>query len=550
MAGDRQRPSLTAGRGEALALLPALAFVVLFALAPALALFAEGLAANGGVDGLLRVVADPVNARALANSLEQGALSAVGAIMVGYPAGVLLGRYEFPGRRTVFGLLLVPFLLPALIVVAGVEALFGGGGLVSQIVPITRFFGHGVPGIVTVNVVFNAPVVALLTATGVAGASPELEETIATLGGSPARRYRDVWGPASWLGAVAGGVLTFVFSALAFAAPLLICGARCYTLEARVFTLDQTLLEPHAAAVLAFVMVALLLVPAAAYVVLAQRLRTRTRSARGQRRPLPWRSPLLWPTLAATVGFLGLIALVLGAVVARSLTPGPGGRAVGAGWVALFGPSVTSTLGISAWGALTNTVLFAALAAGIALVLGVVAGFAIGSGGRHDPILPLLLFLPLVISPVVLSFSLATFWRPILGGASNVWGLIVVSQATLALPFAFQGFGVALGRLSPRRREAARLLGASPFAAYLDIDVPLARRGLVTATLFALALCLGEFTATYFLATARFTTLPVALYRLLALRATAPANALAGLLVILTLAIFLVIAWRGERVTL
>ncbi|MCI4350155.1 MAG: ABC transporter permease subunit [Thermoplasmata archaeon] len=537
-------------RGESLALLPALGFIVLFALLPALALFASSVAAEGGAPGILQVLRDPVNAQAVVNSFEQGGLSAVGAVAVGYPAGVLLGRYEFVGRRTLFGVLLVPFLLPALIVVAGVGALFGGGGLISQAAPITAVLGRGIPGIVTVNVVFNAPIVALLTATGVAGASPELEETVATLGGSPTQRFRDVWGPASSLGAIAGGLLTFLFSALAFAAPLLICGARCYTLEARVYTLDQTFVQPHAAGVLALVMVLLVLPPAAAYVLLAQRLRARTRSARDVRRRIPWRSPLAWPALAITLAFFGIIALVLGAVVVRSVQPGRGAPALGEGWATLFGPAVTSALGISAGGALANTLLFAALAAGIALVLGVVGGFAYGGARTTPRIVPFVLFLPLVISPVVLSFSLATFWRPLLGGASTVWALIVVSQATLALPFAFQVFGVALGRLSPQRRDAARLLGASPFAAYLDIEVPLARRGLVTAALFALAIALGEFTATYFLATARFTTLPVALYRLLALRATAPANALAGLLVVLTLVVFFVIARRGERVSL
>jgi thiamine transport system permease protein len=359
-----------------------------------------------------------------------------------------------------------------------------------------------------------------------------------------------VWGPASWLGAGAGALLTFIFSALAFAAPLLICGARCYTLEARIFALDQTFLEPQTAAVLALVMVGLLLVPAAAYVLLTGRLRTRSRAARSLRRRIPWSQPAIWPALVATALFVALIALVLGAVVARSLGAGPGGVGAGRGWTTLFGPGVAAELGISVGGALVNTLLFAVLAAGIALVLGVVAGFAVGAPGRGPRLLPLVLFLPLVISPVVLSFSLATFWRPLLGGASAVWALIVISQATIALPFAFQGFSVTLGRLSPRRREAARLLGVGPFAAYLDVDLPLARRGLVTATLFALAISLGEFTATYFLATPKFTTLPVALYRLLALRASAPADALAGMLVVMTLAIFLVIAWRGERVAL
>ena len=150
----------------------------------------------------------------------------------------------------------------------------------------------------------------------------------------------------------------------------------------------------------------------------------------------------------------------------------------------------------------------------------------------------------------MLSFALASFWRPILGGESMVWLLIVLSQTTLALPFALQSLVVALSRVPATFREAAQTLGSRPWPAYLDTEVPQVRGGLITAGLFAFALSLGEFTATYFLAIPRFTTLPVEIYRLQSVRLAAPADALAGLLVIVSLLTFLGITIGGRRVEL
>ncbi|MCI4361493.1 MAG: ABC transporter permease subunit, partial [Thermoplasmata archaeon] len=138
----------------------------------------------------------------------------------------------------------------------------------------------------------------------------------------------------------------------------------------------------------------------------------------------------------------------------------------------------------------------------------------------------------------VLSFALATVWRPVLGGAGSVWLLIVVSQSTLGLPFALQGLDVALASVAPRVRESIQALGARPFVAYLEGELPLVRPALVAAGLFAFALGLGEFTATYFLATPSFTTLPVEMYRLQSLRQPALADAIGSLLVLLSLGTF------------
>ncbi len=547
----RARPIVSARRGlPSLAfLLPVLGFVVAFALVPVGLLFATSVASAGGTSGVRAILSDPENVRAIANSLEQAGLSATLAVAIGYPAGVFLGRYDWPGRSAVRSFLLVPFLLPSLVVVFGVLDLFGPSGLLSGAWPALTVLGHGVPGIVVANLLFNVPIVLLLTAAGVEGSAVDLEETVATLGGSPARAYLDVWARPSWVGAIAGGLLTFLFSALSFAPPLLLCGPGCYTVEAQVWFLDTYGLDPTAAGVLSVAMVALFAVPTVAYLAVLGRLRGLPgRRASAPRRP-PWRSPVVVALAAETIAVLAAVGALLVAVLVRTLQPVGGGGA-GAAWAALFSSATQARLGIGVGGAVANTLFFATVAASIALVLGVLASFATARRPRAARGLGLVLFVPLLISPVVLAFGLAEFWRPVLGGVSTVWALVIVSQAVLALPLALQSLALPLASLPPEERDAARTLGASAWGAFVDADLPRVREGLVTAALFAFALGLGEFTATYFLVTPVFTTLPVLLYDLSNTRLVAVADAAAGLLLLLSLAVFGGLALGGRRVEL
>jgi len=534
---------------DAALLVPVLLFVALVALLPVAVLFADSLGSAGGSSGVMRLLAAPENVRAVENSLLQGALSAAFAMALGYPAGLFLGRYEWPGRSVVRSFLLVPFLLPSLVVVFGVLDLFGPSGLLSTSVPALSVFGNGLPAIVVANLMFNVPIVVLFTATGCEGSSVELEETVATLGGSPARAYLDVWGRPTWVGALAGGLLTFLFSALSFAPPLLLCGPGCYTVEARIWFLDTLGLQPTAAGVLSAAMVGVFMLPTAAYLLVLARLRS-PGGRRGDLRRLTRKlSPLAVGLATETVAVLFVILGLMGAVLYRSLAPLGGGGA-GSAWSSLFSPSTAQRLGISAEGAIANTLYFAVVAAGIAIVLGIITGYAIARSPRRAGAVGLLLFVPLLLSPVVLAFSLAEFWRPLIGGESTVWALVIVSQATLALPLALQSLEIPLAGLSPQEREAARTLGASPWGAFLDADLPRVRDGLVTAGLFAFALGLGEFTATYFLVTPTFTTLPVLLYNLSNTRLFPLADAAAGLLLLLSLAVFFALVAGGRRVEL
>lgn len=540
------------GRGwsERAPLVPVLLFVLLVVALPLAYLLGSSVANAGGAAAVRAVLADPLDRVAFANSLEQGLASAAIAGAVGYPVGLMLGRYRFVGRDTLQAFLLLPFLLPSLVVILGFQELFGPTGWLSGPLPALGALAHGIPGIIAVNVYFNASLVALLTATALAGSSRAQEEAVALLGGSPFRAYREVWGPLSLLGAAAGMLLTFLLSAMGFAPPLVICGARCYTLEVRIWSLSEVLGDPAAAGVLGLLAILLLVVPTVAYFVFLDRSHRRTGGAPPPPKPLTRRSGVLALAGAAyLVLFFAGIAVLVVAVVARSLLAPAGGLSA-TGWAELFSPTLTAKLGISTAGAVANSLFFATGAALVALLLALAAGYARRRGAAGGPGLDALLFLPILASPVILAFGLATFWRPWLGGGTNIWVLILVSQAAIALPFALQNLRLTLERLPRAPWEAARTLGRSPFGAFLDVELPRVRAGLTAAALFAFAIGLGEFTATFFLYLPPFTTLPVELLLLGQLRLTIAASAAGALLALVSLLTFVAIERGGRRLEL
>lgn len=523
-------------------------FVVAFAVAPAAVLFAGSVAMRGGIDGVAAVASDPLTRASVVQSLVQGGLSALLAVALGYPAGVFLGRYRWPGRAVVRSVLLVPFLLPSLVVVVGLTELFGPSGVVGGALPAVRPLASGIPGVVVVNLLFNVPIVMLFTASGCEGSSAPLEETVASLGGGPWRAYRDTWALPSLTGAAAGGLLAFVFSALSFAPPLLLCRTGCATVEVRVWQLAAgNAPDPAGAGVLALLLVGGFLAPTVGYLLLARRLPSLGAGPNEEARTVPWRSPAAWGLAAVTAAVLATELGLLAVVVARSLvTPGAGG--FGGAWSLLFSPRVSARLGVSIGTAVLNSVAFAAVAAAIAVVVAVAVAFV---GLRHraaSSLLGLATFLPVLLSPVVLAFALARLWTGPLGGPANVWLLVCLSQALLGLPFALQSLELPLTSLPASLRESAESLGATPWGAFADAELPRVAPGIERAALFALALGLGEFTATYFLVTPGLTTLPVAVYALDTRGVGPAAAAAAALLLFLSLAVYATTIAGARRV--
>lgn len=126
-----------------------------------------------------------------------------------------------------------------------------------------------------------------------------------------------------------------------------------------------------------------------------------------------------------------------------------------------------------------------------------------------------LLMLPLGVSAVTVGFGfLITLDRPPLDLRAS-WWLVPLAQALVGVPFVVRTMLPVLRAVDGRLREAAAVLGASPWRVWREVDLPLVRRALLIAAGFAFAVSLGEFGATVFIARPDQPTLPVAVARLL-----------------------------------
>ena len=125
------------------------------------------------------------------------------------------------------------------------------------------------------------------------------------------------------------------------------------------------------------------------------------------------------------------------------------------------------------------------------------------------------MLLPLGTSAVTLGFGyVLALGRPPLNLLA--WPLLVpIAHTLVAFPFVVRTLLPVLRGLNPDWREAAAVLGASPWRVWREIELPIVGRSLLVGALFAFTVSMGEFGATLLIARPEYPTLPVVIFRLL-----------------------------------
>ncbi len=112
--------------------------------------------------------------------------------------------------------------------------------------------------------------------------------------------------------------------------------------------------------------------------------------------------------------------------------------------------------------------------------------------------------LPLVLPPTVLGFYLLVMMGPSgpIGQLTEAIGLgllsftftgLVVGSIVFSLPFAVQPIQHAFESMGPRPMEVAATLRARPMDAFFNVALPMAKPGILTATILSFAHTVGEF---------------------------------------------------------
>ncbi|MDP1901482.1 MAG: molybdate ABC transporter permease subunit [Rubrivivax sp.] len=157
------------------------------------------------------------------------------------------------------------------------------------------------------------------------------------------------------------------------------------------------------------------------------------------------------------------------------------------------------------WSAVRLTAALAAVSTVLLLLLGTpLAWWLARTRSRLKPLWSALVAMPLVLPPTVLGFYLLLLMGPQgpVGQFTQALGLgrlpftfagLVVASVLYSLPFVVQPVQQAFEAISERTLEAAATLRAGPWDRFFSVALPLARPGLVTASMLGFAHTVGEF---------------------------------------------------------
>lgn len=156
------------------------------------------------------------------------------------------------------------------------------------------------------------------------------------------------------------------------------------------------------------------------------------------------------------------------------------------------------------------SMVLGALSALVSVLAGTLAALAVVRyrfPGR-DALVTLLLS-PLIVPGVVIGMAFLVSFAAL--GVFRSFPSLFVLHVVLTLPFAVRVVVGSLTRFKVSLEEAARVLGAPPWRAFLTVTVPVIRTGMVAAAIFAFVTSFDNFTASQFLVWDR-STLPVEIY--------------------------------------
>jgi iron(III) transport system permease protein len=461
--------------------------------------------------------------------------------LIGVGTAWLVTQFEFPGRRSLEWLLVLPLALPTYITAyVYVEVLGFQGPFQSALRALTGWRSlrdywfpdpRNLPGAICIMAIVLYPYVYLSVRALFGLQAAAIVESARTLGAAPGRLFWRIGLPMA-RPALAAGLTLVLLETLNDIGASEYLGVRSLTLSIYTTWVNRNSLA--GAAQIACVMLLL--------VVLLMGIEARLR---GQRRfALPVRQP-------RAVGRVPLQGARAAAATLACALPVLFGALLPIGFLAteVLRRGLWQQLDGAMLRALFNALAFSGLASGIVILLGV--GIAAARRQGREPWLPALsrlaslgyavpgtvLALGLLVPLAALDNVVADALRRWFGLNSGL--LLIGSGAALILAYVVRFLAIAvsgvesgLSRISPRIDDAARTLGASAPEVMRKMHWPLARPAVAAAALLVFVDCLKELPATLLLRPLNVETLATTVYGH-ASRGAFEDGALAGLLIVL-----------------
>ena len=515
-----------------------------------------GLVIGGAFVGLLSAAASfdvapfllsPYTRRVVVFTIGQALLStllSVGpAILV---ARALARRPAFPGRGLLLRLFSVPLVLPTLVGILGVVAIYGQSGFFNRLIvglgAQPQQFLYGLPGILIAHSFFNLPLATRLLLP-VWGAIPGETWRLATqLGMNSWHVFRLIEWPLlrQVLPGIAG--IVFMLCFISFAIVLTLGGGPASsTIEVALYQAMRFEFDVGKAVQLALLQVAI----CGVLVALGQRFVREVPLTPTAQRPQDRPDVAAWGGRIADATVLVIAATYVLLPLAAVLHNG------------LAGPVRAVLADEALWLAVGRSVVVAAAAGLLATAAG--WGLLLSSRElrlrRYRPraatALETLASLVLVVPPLVIGTGLFVLLSPVADVFAIGIALVVVINAVMGLPYVIRVLGPPVMRVGEQHDRLCASLGIAGWNRLRLVEWPLLRPQVAMALALTAAFAVGDLGIIALFGTPETATLPLLLYQRMAAYQLDAAAVTALVLTALCFGLFAAIEWgvggRGRR---
>jgi len=484
-----------------------LAFFILFFFYPLMLVLLKSFSLNGtGISGFLDLLIS--NKQLIWNSFYQASFSTLFAVLIGVPAAFLIARREFPGKKLVRALSLIPFVFPSILVVISFVIIFGNNGWINNFLKDFLFFEthiqflYGFSGIILAHVFYNFPLVMRFVSSSWENLDITMKEASKTLGANKFQTFFRVTLPQLLPSIIASASLVFIFTFMSFAIVLSLGGLQFSTLEVEIFRQLFRKIDFGAGALLAmFQFLALSVFALIYYHFSKNQIKEKVNPEKPSK-----------INLKSFTGFIESVSLLL--IVLSILLPifslimfsffDQNGFTLRA-FEKIFFPGQVSLFGTTALSAIAYSLGLALFASVIATVLGMVASL------KQTKIFFVNIFVGSSIAVSIITLAFGYF----LGfGSGELW-IIAIGHSVLAFPFAYRVLNNAVSKIDQESIDSAKTLGANDFQIFQKIQFPRIKNALFVSLAFSFAISLGELGLVLVLYDGIYATMPVYIYRLL-----------------------------------
>ncbi len=454
---------------------------------------------------IAEVFRNEIYVEGLRNSFLLALASTAATLAIALPLAWLSDRFEFPGKKLLNALLLVPMILPPFVGAIGVRQMLGQYGALNTVLTHLGILAPGSTidwlgggqfwGIVVLNALHLYPILFLNLTAALANMDPAMEEAAANLGCTGFRRFRRITLPLIMPGVFAGGTIVFIFAFTELGTPLIFDYARVTSVQ--IFHgIKEISGNPFPFALVVVMLVATLLLYLASKLLFGRSehaMSGKASTSSGTRAlggASGWLCAMAFAsvTLVALLPHIGVVLESLAGDWYRTVLPGS--------WTTQhYSDALGHYLTVPS---IANSLKYASFSVLFDIGLGLAIAYVIVRTklpGRH--LLDALSMLPLAVPGLVLAFGYLAMTQPgrafeFLNPSADPTLLLIIAYAVRRLPYVVRSAVAGLQQTSETLEEAAQNLGCPPLRTLRRITFPLIAANVLAGALLAFSFAMLE----------------------------------------------------------